>query len=444
MKCSTIIPQHNNKMATFKAEVYSHHKKQDGTYNVKIRVTHKQKKRYISTAIFVDKDDLTRSLKIKNQFIIDQTDLIIKGYRSICNKNPTAVNSMDIDGVIRLLEKGDADERFDLDFIKYSRDYIAQIDNAGNASNYEIALNNLIKFLGRDRLSIHEINTTFVNNWITWIKKQPPPKGKTKGQRASSLYPSTLRAVHNAAKKQFNDEGAGIIKIPYSPFKNADIPKYKRSRHRVITVEDVKAIANLGYRKIIQPGVNRFNFSRDLFLISFCLLGTNNVDLFNCTDYRNGRISYKRQKTKSRREDEAFISIKVEPEIIPLIEKYRDKTGERVFNFYQLYSNTETFTHAINKGLKMIGTKLEIDDLEFYAARHTLASIAVNKVGVDKLSVHTALNHVDERMKATDMYIEKDFTPNDVANRKLLDYMKLDLSNITEPMSDTMKQKKQL
>lgn len=36
-------------MVTFKAEVYAHQRKKDGTYNIKIRVTHQGKKRYLST-----------------------------------------------------------------------------------------------------------------------------------------------------------------------------------------------------------------------------------------------------------------------------------------------------------------------------------------------------------------------------------------------------------
>lgn len=36
-------------MATFKAEVYAHQKKKDGTYNIKIRVTHNGEKRYLAT-----------------------------------------------------------------------------------------------------------------------------------------------------------------------------------------------------------------------------------------------------------------------------------------------------------------------------------------------------------------------------------------------------------
>lgn len=38
-------------MATFKAEVYAHQKKKDGTYNIKIRVTHNGEKRYLATPL---------------------------------------------------------------------------------------------------------------------------------------------------------------------------------------------------------------------------------------------------------------------------------------------------------------------------------------------------------------------------------------------------------
>jgi hypothetical protein len=57
-------------MATFKAEVYAHQKRHDGTYSIKIRVTHNRRKKYITTTYYVNKDDLTRNLKIKNQYYI--------------------------------------------------------------------------------------------------------------------------------------------------------------------------------------------------------------------------------------------------------------------------------------------------------------------------------------------------------------------------------------
>ena len=55
-------------MATFKAEVYAHQKRADGTYNIKIRVIHQKRKKYIPTTYYVTKDDLTRTtFKLKNQ-----------------------------------------------------------------------------------------------------------------------------------------------------------------------------------------------------------------------------------------------------------------------------------------------------------------------------------------------------------------------------------------
>lgn len=51
------------------------------------------------------------------------------------------------------------------------------------------------------------------------------------------------------------------------------------------------------------------------------------------------------------------------PKIVqPLIDKYKDSTGKRLFNFYQYYGDEKTFNKAINCGLKEIGAILEVDD----------------------------------------------------------------------------------
>jgi integrase len=182
-------------------------------------------------------------------------------------------------------------------------------------------------------------------------------------------------------------------------------------------------------------GVNRFNFARDMFMLSFGLVGMNEADLFNCADYRDGRITYERKKVMNRRSDRGEISIRVEPEILPLLEKYRDPSGKRVFRFYKMYANEGTFCAAINgirrkgkkgampTGLKKIGDVIGADDLEFYAARHSWATIAVNDLDIDKYTVHTALNHVVQEMKVTGLYIRRDWSPIDRANRRVLDYV---------------------
>jgi integrase len=109
--------------------------------------------------------------------------------------------------------------------------------------------------------------------------------------------------------------------------------------------------------------------------------------------------------------------------LLPLVDKYRDTTGQRIFNFYQYYTTEKALSKAINRGLKEIGSILGVDDLEFYAARHSWATIAVNKVGIDKYTVHAALNHLDDSMKVTDIYIERDFVNENKANAKVLKYV---------------------
>ena len=91
------------------------------------------------------------------------------------------------------------------------------------------------------------------------------------------------------------------------------------------------------------------------------------------------------------------------------MEKYKDYTGKKAFRFYLMYNTANNLNRAINVGLKEIDKLLKVDNLEFYAARHSWATIALNKVGIDKYTVHSALNHVDEAMKVTDIYIERDF-----------------------------------
>lgn len=88
-------------------------------------------------------------------------------------------------------------------------------------------------------------------------------------------------------------------------------------------------------------------------------------------------------------------------------------------------STKKYFNKAINKGLKQIGELIKENDLEYYSARHSWATIARNKCNIDKHIVSEALNHTDPSMRVTDFYLEKDFTQVNEANRLVLDYIRL-------------------
>lgn len=418
-------------MTTFKAEVYAHQKKQDGTYNIKIRVIHRGKKRYLPTPFFVTQKDLTRSLKIKNQKYIDLTDDIIRGYRHKCDMISHAVRQMDIDRLVEIIT-GDGDKPFDLNIVDYTRNYINHLKKTGhkgNASTYETMINNLVKFAGMEQISIFDITSGFLSDWVQWMDGQ---KTMTSGHSKHN-YPSRLRAIHNRAKMEFNDDDAGIIRIPNNPFVRFKIPPLPPVRKRAITLDQLKKLIDLPYRASYSPFNDRFNLAKDLFILSFALIGINEVDLYTCMNCEDGRITYERTKTKNRRSDRAEISIKIAPEIAELVKKYQDPKGERVFRFYKDYSSVDAFTAAVNHGLKIIGKMVGVDDLEFYAARHTWATLAVNDAGVDKYIVHQALNHVDDEMRVTDIYIKKSWANVDAANRKVLDLVNIGDLDVAEP-----------
>lgn len=422
-------------MATFKAVVMSHHKKEDGTYNIKIRVTHNRLSRYIATPFFADKTDVTRTMKLKNQKYIDATDDTIRKYRSVCDRLGERISSMSVDDVLNAITSESGNGKFELDIVAYARSYIKMLEatgHVGTANTYKVAINSLVRFVGRESVSINEITVKFLNNWIRWIIDNQIGNNSKGGVRSPNLYIAQLRAIHNRAKKEFNDEDAGIIRIPNSPFRYVELPKPQLTRKRAISVDSLRKLANVPYTKIKQLGTNRFNVAKDVFMLSFALLGMNAVDLYNCTDYKDGRLTYRRTKTRDRRTDHAEISIKVEPEYQALFDKYRDDSGERVFIFHKKFPSVNAFSSVLNKGLKRVGKAIGEEDLEFYAARHTWATIALNDAGVDKYTVHQALNHVDANMKVTDYYIKKSWKPIDEANRKVIDFCWVEPINVDE------------
>jgi len=409
-------------MATFKAVIP--YQKEDGTARVVIRVTHKRVIRFINTDIYVTKEDLTRSGKIKSEGIQDDVDNLVKKYRDDVRGLGLRTEGMTCDALKDYLtHKGG--ENAVIDFIAYGRAKVEKMrkEGKGSARNYDSALNSFVRFLKRDTIDINEMTASLMRGYEEYLATTKSAKSETlnipmKG-RGASLYLGSIRKIINDAKNDFNDEDLGIVRVKVSPFAKYKVPKPTVSRKRSLTVEQICLLRDLELRS----NLKRANFARDIFMLSFYLVGMNSVDLYTCTTMAKGRIPYNRAKTKDRREDDAEISITVEPEAMVLLEKYKDPTGARVFNFHRMYANEGTFNDAINKGLKQIGGSIGDDDLEFYAARHSWATIAVNDCEVDKYIVHTALNHVDDAMRITDIYIKKDYSMIDRANRKVLDYL---------------------
>ena len=419
-------------MLTIKAEIKRSELKVDGTYNVKIRFTLDRKVKRLSTNLFVTQQDLTKSLKFKEDTSIKrEIDRLILYYREQCLKLQLDQNHYSLDEIVEFLN-GEQEKQQTINFIKFSREWIASTTTKG-APNYTTAINALVRFIGKEELDINLITLDFLEDFKSFLNKEREIRTKRLMQqgkrvpsnRSLSLYLISIKKLFNEAKKRYNKKDKNLILIPNSPFIELEIPKQEATRKRAISADIIKKVWKLPYKDMKKgyKATCRYNLAKDCFILSFCLMGMNSADLYNATEMKGNTIIYNRTKTKDRRLDKAQMKVDIPKLAQPLIEKYKDKTGKRLFNFYQYYVDEKGFNKAINYGLKEIGRLLEIDDLEYYAARHSWATIALNKVGIDKYTVHAALNHVDETMKVTDIYIERDFVNENKANAKVVKYV---------------------
>ena len=404
----------------------------DGTYNVKVRFIKDKKVKRVSTDLFATDSDLTSDLKLKEESIVKQeADRLVLHYRTMVNSLHFDSENCDVSEIVnRLLCKEEAEKP--IDFIAFSKKWISETTIKGK-DNYTTALNSFIRFLGKEELEIKKITVDLLEQYRDYIinvrnerVKALQAEGKrVPSNRCLSLYLMSLRHLYGEAQRFYNKPDKGLMRIPRTPFEYFKIPKQEATRKRAVTPQQIKAIWSLPYQNI-HKGVKhtcRLDLAKDCFILSFCLMGINSADLYNATLLRDNRLVYCRTKTKERRLDKAKMEVVVPDMVLPIIEKYRDTTGQRLFRFYKDYRDHKAFNKAINKGLKGIGDQLNIDDLEFYAARHSWATIALNKCGIDKYTVHAALNHVDESMRVTDIYIERDFVNENKANAKVIKYV---------------------
>lgn len=419
-------------MLTIKAEIKRNELKVDGTYNVKIRFTLDRKVKRLSTNLFVTQQDLTKSLKFKEDTSIKrEIDRLVLYYREQCLKLQLDQNHYSLDEIIEFLN-GEQEKQQTIDFIKFSREWIASTTIKG-APNYTTAINALVRFVGKEELDINLITLDFLEQFKAFLIEERDARtqklmqqGKrVTSNRTLSLYLVSIKKLFNEAKRKFNKKDKNLILIPNSPFEDFKIPKQEATRKRAIPADIIKKVWKLPYKDMKKgyKSTCRYNLAKDCFILSFCLMGINSADLYNATEMRGNTIIYNRTKTKARRLDGAKMMVDIPKIVQPLIDKYKDSTGKRLFNFYQFYGDEKTFNKAINSGLKEIGSILEVDDLEYYAARHSWATIALNKVGIDKYIVHAALNHIDDSMKVTDIYIERDFVNENKANTKVVKYV---------------------
>ncbi len=261
--------------------------------------------------------------------------------------------------------------------------------------------------------TFRDVDLRYLRDFEAWCL------GRMKVNSASILL-RNMRTVFHAAQAE------GVTNC--DPFARFRI-RQEQTRKRCLTPEDLRRLRDLP----VPPDQEKY---RDYFLLMFYLIGINTTDLFHARpeDLENGRLHYRRAKTGK------LYSVKVEPEAMEIIDRYRGK--EYLLEPMDNHGDFLSWRTQLNKRLKALGQVTgkrgkvvsggPFPGLSTYWSRHSWATVAYG-IGVPVDIIGQALGHSDRSHAVTFIYIKPDSAKVDEANRRVIDYIKGPASEGTGP-----------
>lgn len=271
--------------------------------------------------------------------------------------------------------------------------------------SYEYTYKALCSYVpGFGSLSFDDINLGWLLEFDASLKKAG------NSQNTVAVHMANFRAVNNFA--------IDLELTTSYPFRRYRVRK-ARTAKRSLPVEELRRLMTVA----VEPWQERY---RDYFMLTFYLIGINTVDL--CLMRRdavvNGRLEFRRSKTGR------LYSVKLEPEALALLEKYRGR--DYLLDVMDTVSDYEFFRARCNRALRRIGPstrsgrggKKSVEPLfpgiSTYWARHTWATVAAS-LDIPKETIAAALGHGGNTV--TDIYIDFDRRKVDAANRRVIDFV---------------------
>lgn len=400
-------------MATFKPTVRG--VRNDGFMQVYIRVTHKTKHGYIKTDKMITKRELGKQGEIRDPFVLNYCTERIMEFNERLNRKD--ISKWNVAEVVEFLRHGDEDICFS-DYARLHIDRLIDNEQERTSRNYKLALQHMERFFGTNKIMFGQLTSMQVNRWIATLEQT---------RRAKEMYPVCMRQVFRAAITEFNDYDNGIIRIKTNPWGKVKIPSADRSEKIAISPEECRAFfaAPLPATRMIDPLPE---LGRDAAMLVLCLAGMNTADIYELRkeNYRDGVICYNRAKTRKSRRDDAYIEMRVEPIIEPIIKKYlADDDDPYLLNFHKRYCDFDSFGANVNNGIRQVCKSMDIPREKWYCVytfRHTWGTIAQNDCGASIAEVAFGMNH-SHGHTITRGYIKIDFTPAWELNAKVIDFI---------------------
>lgn len=385
------------------------HRLRDGTATLKLAITKKGRTAYLSLGIRIAPE----------HWDCAACKVIVRGDKHVLNSNIARIKS-NIDNIIY---RCDADGEFVGMSATIIKNKVAQMldPDSGNSpflnffrsaitskrdstrQIYTTTLHRLERLPRAELLTFDDITVAWLQRWQMSMEREGLSNNYI------SIQLRNVRGIFNLALD------AGVTTA--YPFRKFKIPK-NEPRQRALKVETLREIFDAEVEPFMQSYL-------DIFKLHFLLIGINIADLCALREIKNGRIEYRRAKTKR------WYSVKVEPEALEIIERHRGKNF--LLNIGDRYKDYRNYRRRINNALHKVG-KVEIGkqgkktytpllpELTTYYARHTWATIAVNDLDIPVDTVSAALGH-SMGNPTTAIYINHNQRKVDEANRRVIDWV---------------------
>jgi len=278
----------------------------------------------------------------------------------------------------------------DITFTEFADKIIEErlsIGKYNTARTIQDSVNAFKRFFG-ESISFSDITYSNLVKFEVYSKKN----GKSINAIASNLR--YIRAVYKRAIKE------DVITPLVDVWSKYSI-KTEKTAKRAITPEQIRLIVDY------LPQTETEELVQDMFLFSFYNAGINFKDIsyLKPRNIINGRLIYSRGKTADK------FSYQLNENSLKIIEKYKRKGATYLFPIIlnpddlpaEIQRNVQNRNCQFNKVLKRIGQSVGIGNLSTYVARHTYATIAMNK-HVPVAMISRLLGHED--IKTTQIYLD--------------------------------------
>jgi site-specific recombinase XerD len=265
------------------------------------------------------------------------------------------------------------------DFISYYREQAAK----KNHDSYENALQYLLDFIKRDKLSFKAIDDKFLKDYIAFFATKPLSASSVR------MYLSRFSIVLNLAVKD------KIIQVnPFTYLKRGvggDIPLGVKNKIEYLTIEELRLLNNTTYRDDIKQ-----------FFFFSCFSGLRISDLLKMkwAEIENNTLTYTQKKQRNAKTHYLPLSAQA-VSLLADIESFQIKkmTAKHELVFAHLPDK-----RMLNRHLKSWAEDAELKkNLHIHVGRHSFATLALTN-GVSLYTVSKMLGH--SNISVTQIYAE--------------------------------------